>query len=48
MSEKIGQLKLKAKDVINSNEKATKKSAISNTNMLNYKYLNDKEKLNNK
>ena len=37
-----------AKDARDSYEKATKKSAISNTNMLNYKYLNDKEKLNNK
>lgn len=48
LSEKIGQLKLRAKDARDSYEKATKKSAISNTNMLNYKYINDKEKLNNK
>ena len=37
-----------AKDARHSYEKATKKIAISNNNTLNYKYIDDKEKLENR
>ena len=37
-----------AKDARDSYEKATNKSAISNNNVLNYKYIDDNNKLENK
>jgi hypothetical protein len=37
-----------AKDARDSYEKATNKSAISNKNVLNYKYIDDNNKLENK
>ena len=37
-----------AKDARNSYEKATKKSAISNKNTLNYKYIDDLKKIENR
>ena len=37
-----------AKDAKNSYEKATKKSALSNKNALDYKYMNDNNRLENK
>ena len=46
--EKIVQLKLRAKDARNSYEKATKKSAISSENVLNYKYIEDNKQLEDK
>ena len=46
--EKIVQLKLKAKDARDSYEKATKKSVLSSNNVLNYKYIDDNKKIENK
>ena len=37
-----------AKDAKNSYEKATNKSAVSKENALNYKYIDDVEKIENK